>query len=89
MGLTEQAFFWEVVVSNIRKIVFVACSTLLSGVTPMIKAIVAVLALFVQMQLLHNYVPYIDPRFDTIEHLGIYASLFTVFAGLFFMQPEL
>jgi hypothetical protein len=47
VGLTEQAFFWEVVISNIRKVVFVSCSTLLSGQTPLIKAIVAVLALFI------------------------------------------
>jgi hypothetical protein len=31
--------------------------------------------MFIQMQLLHEYVPYIDPRFNTIEHVGIYASV--------------
>ncbi len=38
------------------------------------------------MELLHEYVPYIDPRFNFIEHLAIYASIFTVFSGLFFLD---
>jgi uncharacterized membrane protein len=33
-------------------------------------------------------VPYIDPRFDAIEHWGIYASILTVFTGLFFIQSD-
>ena len=32
--------------------------------------------------------PYIDPRFNSIEHLAIYASIFTVFSGLFFLEGE-
>ena len=31
--------------------------------------------MFVQMELLHHYIPYIDPRFNDIEHMGIYAAV--------------
>ncbi|TNV87766.1 hypothetical protein FGO68_gene11233 [Halteria grandinella] len=89
VGLTEEAYFWEVIVSNIRKIIFVSCSTLLSSFNPIIKAIIAVAALIVQMQMSHNFSPYIDPRFDQIEHLGIYSSVFTVFMGLIYVQNDI
>jgi hypothetical protein len=41
------------------------------------------------MQLLHNYIPYIDPRLNIIERNSIYASIITVFAGLFFLENEI
>jgi hypothetical protein len=37
VGLTDKAFFWEVVITNIRKVVFVLCSTLLGGMDPLYK----------------------------------------------------
>jgi hypothetical protein len=30
VGLTDQTFFWEVIVSNFRKIIFILCSTFLA-----------------------------------------------------------
>jgi hypothetical protein len=37
VGLSEKAFFWEVVVTNLRKIIFVICSTILSSIDPVYK----------------------------------------------------
>jgi hypothetical protein len=88
VGLHDNAFFWEVVITNGRKLIFIICSTLLSSSSAVIKGLIGSLVLFLQMQLLHYYNPYIDPRFNTIEHLAIYASIFTVFAGLFFLESE-
>jgi hypothetical protein len=88
VGLNDKAYFWEIIITNARKITFIICSTLLSTSTPVLKALLGVIILFVQMQLLHYYVPYIDPRFNNIEHLAIYASIFTVFSGLFFLDNE-
>lgn len=75
VGLNDDSFFWEVIVTNCRKIIFIICSTLLSTSKPVFKAILGILAMFVQMQLLYAYQPYIDPRFNDIEHVGIYASV--------------
>lgn len=88
IGLHDNAYFWEVVVTNARKLIFIICSTLFSSSSAVIKALIGAMVLFLQMQLLHYYNPYIDPRFNTIEHLAIYASIFTVFAGLFFLESE-
>lgn len=89
VGLNDKAYFWEVIITNARKIIFIMCSTLLSTSTPVLKALVGAIFLFAQMQLLHTYVPYIDPRFNSVEHNGIYASIITVFAGLFFLENEI
>jgi len=88
VGLHDNAFFWEVIVTNARKLIFIICSTLFSSSSAVIKALIGAMVLFMQMQLLHYFNPYIDPRFNTIEHLAIYASIFTVFAGLFFLESE-
>jgi hypothetical protein len=37
VGLTDEAFFWEIIVTNCRKIIFVICSTLLSSQNPLFK----------------------------------------------------
>ena len=37
VGLSEKAFFWEVIVTNLRKIIFVICSTILSTIDPLYK----------------------------------------------------
>jgi hypothetical protein len=37
VGLNDKAYFWEVIVSNVRKIIFIVCSTLLSSSTPVFK----------------------------------------------------
>jgi hypothetical protein len=47
MGLEDTAFFWEVIVTNCRKIIFIMCSTLLSSVDPKVKAVIGILVLFI------------------------------------------
>jgi hypothetical protein len=88
VGLNDNSYFWEILVVNGRKLIFIICSTLLSSSTPILKALIGMMTLFIQLQLIHHYTPYIDPRFNTIEHLAVYASIFTVFSGLFFLENE-
>jgi hypothetical protein len=85
VGLSDQAYYWEVVLSNLRKVVFVTSSTLLPAKNPVFKVsnrslnypkvCIGVAGMIVQMQLLHFCVPYIDPRFNDLERQGIYASV--------------
>lgn len=49
IGLQDNAFFWEVVISNIRKLMFIICSTLFSSSSAVVKALIGALILFVQM----------------------------------------
>ena len=37
VGLNDKAYFWEVIITNARKIIFIMCSTLLSTSTPVLK----------------------------------------------------
>lgn len=37
VGLADHAFFWEILVSNFRKVIFIVCGTLLSPVNATIK----------------------------------------------------
>ena len=37
VGLSDKAFFWEVIVTNFRKVIFILCSTLLSTINPIYK----------------------------------------------------
>jgi len=37
VGLNDNAYFWEVIIINARKIIFIVCSTLLSSSAPVFK----------------------------------------------------
>jgi hypothetical protein len=39
VGLNDKAYFWEIVITNARKVIFIICSTLLSTSSPIIKVI--------------------------------------------------
>lgn len=40
VGLNDKAYFWEVIITNARKIIFIMCSTLLSTSTPVLKVLI-------------------------------------------------
>ena len=42
-GLNDDAYFWEIAASNIRKVVFIMCSTLLSTVNQTMKALIGLI----------------------------------------------
>ena len=46
VGLHENAFFWEVIVNNARKLIFIICSTLFSSSSSVIKAMIGAMVLF-------------------------------------------
>jgi hypothetical protein len=46
VGLSDNAYFWEIVITNTRKIIFIICSTMLSTTSPLIKALIGVFILF-------------------------------------------
>ena len=46
VGLSDNAYFWEVIVTNARKLIFIICSTLFSSSSAIIKALIGALILF-------------------------------------------
>ena len=68
VGLTDNAYFWEIVVTNMRMVLSIMCSIFFAQSEPTLKAFVGLLIINLQTQLLKWYRPYIDPRFNRIEH---------------------
>ena len=75
VGLTDDAYFWEILVSNTRKVLFIMCTTLLSSTNSTMKALMGLIIIMVQTQLLTAYRPYIDPRFNAVEYHSQVASV--------------
>ena len=84
IGFSDETFYWEVVVMNIRKIFLIMCATFLSFTHQSFKVIfllnyfqgyLGIIALFIQRHLSHFQQPFIDPRFNTIEDLASFASV--------------
>ncbi|CDW75362.1 UNKNOWN [Stylonychia lemnae] len=73
IGLNDNQYYWEILLINFRKIIFILCSTLLSEVNASIK-------------LIHSVKPYIDPRFNDIEKQSVYAATLSLYGGIFFLQ---
>lgn len=80
IGYTNDCFYWEILVVNLRKILFILCSTLLTFLSPQFKACCGIAILLVQAQLLHRLEPYIDPEFARVEYHSLYSAVgFNVF----------
>ncbi|TNV74882.1 hypothetical protein FGO68_gene8180 [Halteria grandinella] len=89
VGLDDHAYFWEIVVTNIRKVIFIICGTILSPVNSTIKVLIGIVIIYTQTQWRSNFKPYFDPRFNSVEFHSQFAAIFTFFVGLFFVQEEL
>jgi hypothetical protein len=50
VGLDDHAYFWEVLVTNLRKVVFIICGTILSPVNATIKVLIGVVIIYLQTQ---------------------------------------
>lgn len=89
VGLDDHAYFWEIIVTNIRKVIFIVCGTILSSANGTVKVLIGMVIICCQSQFLNNYRPYMDPRFNSVEFHSQFAAIFTFFAGLFFVQEEI
>ncbi|CDW71406.1 UNKNOWN [Stylonychia lemnae] len=88
VGLNDNAFYWEILIVNARKIIFILCGTLLSSIVSEVKALIGIAVLISQVQLIHYQMPYIDPRFNEVEKQSIFAATLTLYGGMFFLQSE-
>ncbi|TNV87899.1 hypothetical protein FGO68_gene396 [Halteria grandinella] len=88
VGLDDHAYYWEVIVTNLRKIIFIICGTILSPVNDTVKVLIGVIIIYFQSQAWNNYRPYFDPRFNSVEFHSQFAAIITIMGGLFFVQDE-
>jgi hypothetical protein len=54
VGLRDNAYYWEVIISNVRKVFFVSFNSLLFDTKASVKGLLAVLLLFIHVQFLRN-----------------------------------
>ena len=53
VGLDDHAYYWEILVSNIRKIIFIVCGSLLTSVNSTVKVLIGIIIMTIQTQLLN------------------------------------
>lgn len=83
VGLNDQTFFWELIVVNFRKLIFIICGSILSTYNQEYKALIGVAILFAQNQFANHTNPFIDHRFNTIDFHATYASVINLFTNFF------
>ena len=90
VGLNDKSFYWEIVITNLRKIVFITCATLMSSVNPQHKVLftmtltsfqvlVGMIMLFIYTQLATSNPPYISPTLNSVDFHATYASVYILF----------
>eukprot|EP00347_Sterkiella_histriomuscorum_P016197 403354113 len=88
VGLTRESYYWEVIIVNFRKLIFIFCGSILSTYNQEYKALIGVAILFAQNQYANIRNPFRDHRFNTIDFHATYASMATLFGGLFFLEQD-
>ena len=48
VGLDDHAYYWEILVSNIRKIIFIVCGSLLTSVNSTVKVLIGIIIITIQ-----------------------------------------
>eukprot|EP00347_Sterkiella_histriomuscorum_P014225 403361694 len=74
IGLKNEVFYWELIVVNIRKLIFIICSTILATQKAQIRGYLGLLVLYVNNQLCIKFMPFIDQQMNRIEYHATFAS---------------
>eukprot|EP00347_Sterkiella_histriomuscorum_P013557 403364259 len=88
IGLSDKYCYWEVIVINFKKFLFIIASIFIPQSNQSVKALVGIITLYFQAQLSKSYNPYIDPIFNKLEFHASYASILTLYGGMFFINNE-
>ncbi|CDW88698.1 UNKNOWN [Stylonychia lemnae] len=88
VGLNDNAYYWEIIVVNFKKLLFILVSTFVPQSSQIFKALIGIIPLIFQAQLTKKLKPYIDPRFNRLDFHATYASALTLYGGLFFINSD-
>eukprot|EP00347_Sterkiella_histriomuscorum_P017723 403348241 len=75
IGLKDEVYYWELIVINLRKLLFITCSTILATQKAQFRGYLGLLVLFVNNQLCKKYQPFIDSNMNTLEYHASFASV--------------
>ncbi len=87
-GLKRQHYYWELV-NLFRKISIVSINVFLALYPDYIKAIYAMMILFVIFKIQESLLPYEIPVFNVIEQREQIASVITFYGGLYFVKADI
>eukprot|EP00347_Sterkiella_histriomuscorum_P000273 403376514 len=79
IGLKDEVFYWELIISNLRKLLFITCSTILATQKAQFRGYLGLIVLFVNNQLSNRFMPFIDSKMNTIEYHATFSSSLGLF----------
>ena len=89
IGLTDKAYYWEILIINLRKILFVGISVSLSGEkTRNFQALLCFSIIYVNLHLTKAFRPYHNAMLNNMDIYSSTASMATILLGIFFLEPE-
>ena len=89
IGLTDKGFYWEILVINIRKVVFIAVAVSLSQHSSFFQTILTFSTLFAYMRLVRHIKPYNKPYLNLMDQFSSLASILSLLVCMFFLEPKL
>jgi len=87
VGLTDKMFYWEIIVINLRKVLFIVASILLSRTNKFYQALMCFLVLYANVLLCRFVNPYTSEALNSIEVYSIIAGVAAALMGMFFLEP--
>ena len=88
VGLSNDVYYWEIIVVNLRKLLIIAAGTFLNQDYSSFKALLTIIVLMSQNYYTRKLEPYIDPRNTDIDFHSSMASILILFGGMFFIDAD-
>ena len=85
IGLTDKAFWWELIAVNLRKLVFVGATLAAYSYSANMQGLIAFLVIFINHFFLKWIKPYNKPYLNNLDILGSLISQLTILSGMFFL----
>ena len=85
IGLTDKAFWWELIAVNLRKLVFVGATLAAYSYSANMQGLIAFLVIFINHFFLKYIKPYNKPYLNNLDILGSLISQLTILSGMFFL----
>jgi len=89
IGLTNKMFYWEIVIVNIRKALFIIIIISLQRANTMYQAVIAIGILYLLLFLLRYMKPYNSEMLYSIDIAATQASILSILLGIFFIDPQM
>ena len=87
IGLTDRGYYWEIVVINLRKVIFICIAVSFSKETKMMQALMCFIVLYANLSLLKYVKPYNKKYLNFMDEVASVTAILTLLNGIFFLDP--